>query len=560
MKPFTFSIFQGWKGLLLLVFGGVLMALGFAPYNFILGPFIGIVPLLALEVAISKRSGKKAWRTFGAAYLYFAVFNFSTIWWVKNASWVGVIASVVVNSFFFALLIVFYGKTKRVLSPKAGYIAFVSFWLGWEYIEFLDWDLSWPWLTVGHVFGNWPALVQWYSYFGVLSGSAWVLIVNLILFLIVQSLLNKADAFERFKLGMQLAFVVIVPVLISLVQYFTYDEKGIEQEIVVLQPNMDPYSDRFMNSEGKELPGLTNTNHIKKFISLAEQEVKASTNYLLLHETALPVTEDNYSIQKSESLGMLQSWRDSKFPDLSILTGLAYRNIVPKSAVPEPLPPTFKRNRYTGEFYEYFNSSVFLNNQKDSIAQYHKSRLVIGVERIPSYFVYLQRYLTDFDSDAGASVYNPNNGVQTNREVFYGRDSSSIIAPIICYESVFGDYVGDYVLKGATILGIITNDAWWGNTAGHQQHWSFARLRAIETRRSVARSANTGISGFIDQRGDVIVKSEYLKPAVLKATVKANTKLSFYVRFGDIIGKVALGLGITILLNLIVKSVVNKPK
>ena len=133
-----------------------------------------------------------------------------------------------------------------------------------------------------------------------------------------------------------------------------------------------------------------------------------------------------------------------------------------------------------------------------------------------------------------------------------------MVAPVICYESVFGEYVTDYVKKGANFIGIITNDSWWGDTPGYQQHWSFARLRAIETRRSVARSANTGTSGFINQRGDELQKSEYLTLDCLRQKIKCNEKITFYVKYGDVIGKIGLGLAIMILLNLIVRKLIHK--
>jgi apolipoprotein N-acyltransferase len=166
--------------------------------------------------------------------------------------------------------------------------------------------------------------------------------------------------------------------------------------------------------------------------------------------------------------------------------------------------------------------------------------------------------MTDFDSDLGAKIYNPNNGIQEERQVFRGVCDSAIIAPVICYESVFGEYVTEYVRKGANFIGVITNDSWWGKTPGYHQHWSFARIRAIETRRAVARSANTGISGFINQRGDELQKSAYLTPDCMRQKIKCNNKITFYVKYGDVLGKIALGLAIMIVLNLIVKKLTDK--
>ncbi len=543
------------KNIGFLLLGAILMASSFAPLDFLPGAMIGLVPLLLIEDKISNESKNRKWRVFGSAYLFFALFNFCTIWWVSNASWIGVIASVLVNSLFFALITTLYSSVKERLSYKAGLIAFPAFFIGWEYIEFLDWDLSWPWLTIGHSFGNWPKLAQWFSYSGVLGGSLWLLLVNMYVFLIVKSWKVKEDAFLRFKKGIQLVGVIIIPAIISLIQYYTYEEKGFEQDVVVLQPNMEPYSDNFMDSKGNQKRPMQPFDHVKQFTRMADKVMDDNVDWLFLHETALPKTESNLSLPTSISIDVLKNWRNKKYPNLSIVTGLAFHE--EKTKIPLDVPATYKR-RYNGDYYEYFNSSILINGKHDTLPQYHKSRLVIGVERIPSYFVYFQKYLSNFDSDSGARIYNPNNAVQEEREVFKGINDSAIVAPVICYESVFGEYLTDYVKKGANFIGIITNDSWWGNTPGYKQHWSFARLRAIETRRSVARSANTGISGFINQRGDELQKSLYLTPDCLRQKIKCNNKITFYVKYGDVIGKIALGLAIMILLNLIVKKLTNQ--
>ena len=85
---------------------------------------------------------------------------------------------------------------------------------------------------------------------------------------------------------------------------------------------------------------------------------------------------------------------------------------------------------------------------------------------------------------------------------------------------------------------VITNDAWWGNTPGYRQHLRYASLRAIETRRSIARCANTGISAIIDQRGEIVRSTSWWKPEVLSGTINRNDYMTFFVRNGDVTGKV----------------------
>jgi apolipoprotein N-acyltransferase len=89
----------------------------------------------------------------------------------------------------------------------------------------------------------------------------------------------------------------------------------------------------------------------------------------------------------------------------------------------------------------------------------------------------------------------------------------------------------------------MTNDGWWGNTPGHKQHLQYARLRAIETRRWVARSANTGISAVIDEKGEIKATQPWDAAAVIKYNIPMLTGETFYVRYGDVLSKIALVLG-----------------
>ena len=136
--------------------------------------------------------------------------------------------------------------------------------------------------------------------------------------------------------------------------------------------------------------------------------------------------------------------------------------------------------------------------------------------------------------------------------------SRARIAPVICYESIFGEYHNGYIKKGAQAIFIMTNDGWWDNTAGHRQHLYFASLRAIETRRGIARSANTGISAFVNQRGDILQPTKYGEAVAIKGSLHLNDAITFYVRWGDIIARVALFLTAIFLLNTIVKGKLKK--
>lgn len=120
-------------------------------------------------------------------------------------------------------------------------------------------------------------------------------------------------------------------------------------------------------------------------------------------------------------------------------------------------------------------------------------------------------------------------------------------APVVCYESVYGEFVAQQCRKGAQAIFIITNDGWWKDTPGYRQHLNFARLRAIETGRWVARSANTGSSAFINPKGDVVQKTSYNTRTALKQSIALKDQATFYITYGDVIGR-TFGFGFFLML------------
>lgn len=123
----------------------------------------------------------------------------------------------------------------------------------------------------------------------------------------------------------------------------------------------------------------------------------------------------------------------------------------------------------------------------------------------------------------------------------------------VCYESVYGEYYTGYINKGAEAMTIITNDAWWGDTPGYRQHLSYASLRAIETRRAIARCANTGISAIISPSGEILEETQWWEPAILQSSIPLRDDLTFYTIHGDITGRICTFLFLLLLLALLVR-------
>ena len=182
---------------------------------------------------------------------------------------------------------------------------------------------------------------------------------------------------------------------------------------------------------------------------------------------------------------------------------------------------------------DIYNSS-FINSDLRQV--YHKSKLVAGVENLP-YKKILEPILGNLLLDFGGTISS--RATQENRAVFITKLNNKV-APIICYESMYGEYVTQYVRDGAQFLAILTNDGWWNNSPGHKQLLSYSKIRAIETRRDIIRSANTGISAIINKKGDIVDSLDYNKKGFINSSINLSDKITFYVKYGDFIYRISL--------------------
>src|SRR5205807_1323944 len=107
---------------------------------------------------------------------------------------------------------------------------------------------------------------------------------------------------------------------------------------------------------------------------------------------------------------------------------------------------------------------------------------------------------------------------------------------IICYESIFEDLTRGYRRAGADFLVNITNDGWYGRTAGPYQHAAHLVMRAIETRMGVARAANTGITELVDPLGHVSDQTSLEVETAVAGRLRTSSVIPLYVKLGDWVG------------------------
>ena len=533
--------------LLLSVFSGLLFTLGWPVNGFPGFLFMAFVPLLFIEDYISKNKNNfSKFSVFFYVYPAFFIWNLLTTYWIVYSTGVGMILAVAANSFFMAICFYFYHFTKRVLyTDKQAYFVLIFYWICFEYLH-LDWDLSWTWLHLGNGFASYHKWIQWYEFTGAFGGTLWVIIVNIFIYMLLLKLKALSTKKSLIISSSIVVLLILVPIIISFIIYHSYDEKNQTVEVVAIQPNIDPYNEQF-----DFLP----EDAIHRILNLARKEVDSLTDFVIAPESSI---QPNYNIGERIWESEIQYFRSidslevfvNKYPDLTFVIGASTRKIFKED---EKISSSARKFIDSEKYYDAFNTAVFIESSKP-LELYHKSKLTPGVEKMP--FPKLLKPLESFAIDLGGTIGSL--GIDTEPKVYNSLKDSVKIAAIICYESVYGEFVTEFVKKGANIIFVITNDAWWGNTPGHKQHLSFSVLRAIETRRSIARSANTGISAFINQRGDVLQETKYGVGDVIKRELYLNSKKTVYVNYGDYIGRICGLISILFLLITISMGLVKR--
>ena len=497
------------------VTGGTLLALAWTDWCPGLILLIALVPFFLIEHYLFENRYKFSSNAF---FIYilpgFVIFNILALGWMRVASITGAICVIMGLSFLMAFTMWLAHITRLRAGNYAGFVALITFWLGFEFIS-LNVNIISPWLNLGNGLSKDILFIQWYEVTGTAGGSLWILCSNLFLtiFIVNSHLRNRKN-----RMFLTLWFsVIIIPAVISITRYYTIvQNKEGTSEVVIIQPNEDPYTEKFTTPFEEQL---------KKVIRMAAGAATDKTAWIITPETTVddPVNlddlENNIYIRLIKGLAL-------QYPHASIVTGMVSYRIYPESS--EAPTPSARIIDSSGLYYDHFNSAFRIDTGK-KIEVYHKSKLVPGIEMQFSNGpgILISKILPFL----GGTKWGY--GIQKERSCFKHPSLLYKVAPVICYESVFGKYVTDYIKKGAEAIFIITNDGWWKGTNGYKQHLSYASLRAIETRRQVARAGNTGISCIIDIRGKITEETRWWSQTVLKGEIVPETRITPYVKYGD---------------------------
>lgn len=528
---------------LVLLFAMMMSVPFLIPHTGLLALF-GFIPLLCME-RIASLSGKKhlwIWH-----YTAFVLWNAFTTFWVCNATVGGGIFAVLANALQMSLIFGIFRLSKKKFSGSLPYIFLAVMWIAWERFYF-DAEISWPWLVSGNSFARTTWAIQWYEITGVLGGSLWIWACNLGLFGILVSL-SDGSWQERFNIKAKVfslcgyVLLIVLPLVASGIigrEYKTSSEKEDSLKVLIVQPNIDPYNKFQAMTQDQQNAILQ--DQIAKVLKDGEDP-----DLIVAPET---FTGDIIVGDYMRS----RTWRRftdflKDYPGVNLLFGASSYEYIAS----EESPSHTARKVRDGLWYESHNSALMTDGTARTEI-YHKSRLVVAVEATPYPAIFCKI------DDLLGGVMGRCIG-QEEVSLLHVNDSTGKSIPVgcaVCYESVYGEYYSGYVRKGARAMTVITNDAWWGNTPGYSQHLSYSSLRAIETRRAIARCANTGISAIIAPSGEILQPTPWWEPAVIEGNLPLRDDLTFFVRHGDITGRICTFIFILLLLALAVRFVTGK--
>src|SRR5574344_10820 len=498
---------------------------------------IAFIPLFTAEYLAAQNNKRHFWIEY---YTVFFIWNLITTYWIFKATPGGAAVAIILNSLQMALIFRIFRWFRRITTGIVPYIIFMLIWLGWEHIYY-DVQVSWPWLTLGNALATSVKSAQWYAMTGTIGGSFWILLMNILFLRIIKFIAWKEEILQS---SIVAAIFLFVPLIYSHFRYYTYDENsgfGVTKEISILQPNIDPYNDKF--------GGLSNSQQDSILFNLAQQAVTSKT-YLVFAPEKFFSHDSKTNILLENTPDSNKTYKAFKNFSLSHNVNFIWGAVTQFFYAPNNQSGMFEMNGELGNdapsptatnvagalWYDNYNTAVF-NNPNGNYDFYHKSKLVIMAESYPIFRnkVILQKFGIDMGGSYGSF------GKQAERTVFTTSDGTKI-GTAICYESIYGNFYRDYINKGAQLMSVITNDGWWGNTFGYRQHLSYARLRAIATRRDIARCANTGISAIINERGEINV----------------NNDITPFVKYGDLTGEISIWAALLFILLGIIHAIRKK--
>ncbi len=493
------------KNLIFSLLTGILLALSFPPFKTGFLAYGALIPFfLLLE---DKSSGQAAkW-----GYVTGLFFYSGTVFWIGVITFPGCIGTLLIMPLYTTFFAVIYNWLSKRIGRNA-LLAVPFLWTSIEYLQSLT-DLAFPWNYVGYTQSYYLPLIQWAEFVSVHGISFWVVMLNVLFFVLYSEYKN---ARLRKRLFIFLFGLFVLPMAHGIFVLARALDTGEKIDIILVQGNIDPIA----KWEGNIYKLNYNTYERMTLNALKER----STDLIIWPETAMPF----FLRGKEKYLDKIHHLVDST--DTPLLTGAIDYGFTKEGKA------------------MHYNAAYLFEPDSRYVQRYHKIKLVPFSERIPFKnnfpFKYMRNVLYDFgtgDYAKGDSIlvysFSSKEHYQKGKRSLIDMNEPYKTALAICYESVFPVHVRYYAKKGAQFFLIITNDAWFGKTSAPYQHTQIAVFRAIENRRDIARCANTGISCFIDKYGHVRKQTKLFEQALITDKVALNNDKTFYTKYGNILAQ-----------------------
>ena len=475
------------KHILLLLLSALLLEMSFAPFNQFYTAFFALIPLLFILEKV--KNGFLTGLIWGIFYSIFSIhwlaLNTGTFPWLATFS-------MLLASVFLALNYGFIGMLFKMIQRKDALLAFLFLPFIWTAVEFLRsfGTFGFPWLSLGHSQAYNTAYVQMADIGGVYTVSFILLMTNLFLFLMIKDYTRKRLV--------ALIVIILVPFIYGTVMINSDLSSDKFLNFRIVQPNI-PAKEKWIPANRIPI--------INKLDSLSRTDNGFQPDVIVWPETAVP-----YYIRSS----------------------IYFTHLVNQCAV------DMNSTLITGALDFFYKDESDWHSSTNTMFVFEPDRSTFNSA------IYDKLHLVPFgEFTPGGNMFSWLNNMEYGQSEFSHRNfknplkmtSDSIaFTPMICYDSVFPHTIRSFSAQGSKYNILITNDIWFGRSVGPHQHAAIAIVRAIETRRPLIRSANAGISMFIDEKGRVIDRLPLYTCGILDCSLKEGIHNSAYVKTGNLFG------------------------
>ncbi len=514
--------------LLLGLLAGVLLGLSFPPIPLWFLSFLGFVPFFFI---LEKREGLGAINRFTYFTMFF--FNLITLYWVgswtKDADPFLMISGSVLmffNPLLFLIPSTFYHLARKSFSKNIALLGFPFFWVSYEYLYSIT-DFRFPWLILGNSQSYNLIFAQIADLIGAHGLSFLIILINISVYQIIKEfrLSKKISS----KYSAILILLVVLPYLYGNYRINTFSLSGSKLNIGVVQPNFNPT---------KKWEAGNLNDQLEIYLTLSENTITDKADLIIWPESALPVylLSSNYP----DEVKKIHNFVDEN--NILLLTGMPHIKFFKEDEAPK----NAKRTSSGNYLYTSFNSVLFFQPNVKDVEFYGKIKLVPFGEKVPlvEYIPFLGDLLR---WNVGISSWNDGEDTVVFKTKFKELADSVKPAGVICIESIYPDFVAQFVDKGANLLTVVTNDSWYGNSSGPYQHKEISVLRAIENRRFLVRSANGGISCIIDPFGNTLIETEMFTKDTFVGEVTLINEKTFYTQNPLVIPYMSLAFSLWVL-------------